>query len=178
MAAHCLKMDTVKGNKGKLVTSDFHLWSSNIQIATVWLHMEYSYSLSCIKSLGCANGRRDDHYIDAYMTLLHIWWLINRIKTYRFGLSIDIGHDGVIDHNVRRTIRAKYAHVFNFWVKYQDTWSLPNNFCTINSRRFLLTAVNWLMRAIVVGYSACTDLPAGHTFPNWSAHCRNLCVTW
>ena len=24
--------------------------------------------------------------------------LINRIKTYRFGLSIDIGHDGVIDH--------------------------------------------------------------------------------
>ena len=43
-------------------------------------------------------GRRDDHYIDAYMTLLHIWWLINRIKTYRFGLSIDIGHDGVIDH--------------------------------------------------------------------------------
>ena len=42
--------------------------------------------------------RRDDHYIDAYMTLLHIWWLINRIKTYRFGLSIDIGHDGVIDH--------------------------------------------------------------------------------
>ena len=43
-------------------------------------------------------NRRDDHYIDAYMTLLHIWWLINRIKTYRFGLSIDIGHDGVIDH--------------------------------------------------------------------------------
>ena len=42
--------------------------------------------------------RRDDHYIDTYMTLLHIWWLINRIKTFRFGLSIDIGHDGVIDH--------------------------------------------------------------------------------
>ena len=66
---------------------------------------------------------------------------------------------------------------FSFWVKYQDTWSLPNNFCSINSRRFLLTAVNWLMHAIAVGYSTCTDLPAGHTFLNWSAHYRNLCVT-
>ena len=50
---------------------------------------------------------------------------------------------------------------FSFWVKYQDTLSLPNNFCSINSRRFLLTAVNWLMRAIVVGYSACTDFITG-----------------
>ena len=95
----------------------------------------------------------------------HIWHFctfdINRIKTYRFGLSIDIGHDGVRSYV---TIRAKYAPVFNFWVKYQDTWSLPNNFCSINSRRFLLTAVNWLMRAIVVGYSACTIYRLGTHF--------------
>ena len=55
----------------------------------------FQFSLSELLKFGL---RRDDHYIDAYMTLLHIWWLINRIKTYRFGLSIDIGHDGVIDH--------------------------------------------------------------------------------
>ena len=33
------------------------------------------------------------------------------------------------------------------------------------------------MHAIVVGYWACTDLLAVQTFLNWSANCRNLCVT-
>ena len=70
------------------------------------------------------------------------------------------------------TISTKYIYVF--LVKYQDTWSLPNNLCSINYRRFLPNKkkrrLRLLMCAIVVGYPrSILTYRLSNTFLNWTS---------